>query len=170
MQAVGRTRFAEYLDYLEVHPEEFSHLFDAILINVTDFFRDAPAWEIVANEVLPRLLRQKVNGEPIRVWSAGCASGQEAYTVAILLAEALGPAEMLQRVNIYATDVDDLALAQARQGSYTAAQVESLPPTLRDKYFAFVNGSYVIDVELRRTVNFGRHDLLQDAPISRVDL
>jgi two-component system, chemotaxis family, CheB/CheR fusion protein len=82
--------YDDYLDYLEVHPEEFAQLFNTILINVTAFFRDAPAWEFLATTIIPRIVSGKQSGEPIRVWTAGCASGEETYTVALMLAEALG--------------------------------------------------------------------------------
>src|SRR4051812_11698005 len=82
--------YESYIDYLEVHPEEFGRLFDTILINVTAFFRDAEAWQVLAAEVLPRLLVERGPNEPIRAWSAGCASGEEAYTLAMILAEAIG--------------------------------------------------------------------------------
>jgi hypothetical protein len=91
MQAVGADSYLGYLDHLEVDPEEFTHLFNTILINVTGFFRDPPTWDYVAAEVLPRLAAGKRDGEPIRIWSAGCASGEEAYTLAMVVAEALGP-------------------------------------------------------------------------------
>jgi len=90
MQLQQIDSFDEYLDYLEVHPEEFALLFNTILINVTAFFRDALAWEFLANEIIPRLASDKLPGEPIRVWSAGCTSDEETYTIAIRLAEALG--------------------------------------------------------------------------------
>src|SRR5206468_1230085 len=75
MQAVGINSFAEYVDYLEVHPDEFAELFNTILINVTSFFRDAPVWDYLAGDVVPRIVAAKPAGEPVRVWSAGCASG-----------------------------------------------------------------------------------------------
>ena len=89
MQALGIERFEDYRDYLEVHQDEFPHLFNTILINVTSFFRDPLAWEYVAKEVIPRILDAKAPHDQVRVWSAGCASGEEAYTLAILLAEAM---------------------------------------------------------------------------------
>src|SRR4051794_2792452 len=135
MQAVSVERYDEYTDYLEVHPDEFVQLFNTILINVTGFFRDPPAWEHLATEVLPGLLAAKKADDPIRVWSAGCASGEEAYTLAILLAEAVGADAFRQRVKVYGTDVDLEALNQARQGTYTARQAEEVPPALREKYF-----------------------------------
>jgi two-component system, chemotaxis family, CheB/CheR fusion protein len=120
--------------------------------------------------VIPRLLAERGPNDPIRVWSAGCASGQEAYTLAMLLAEALGPEGFRQRVKIYATDVDEDALAEARSASYDAKAVESVPADLLPRYFEQVNGRYVFHKDLRRAVIFGRNDLVKDAPISRVDL
>ncbi|HEV8164961.1 MAG TPA: protein-glutamate O-methyltransferase CheR [Actinomycetota bacterium] len=170
MQTVGADGYLGYLDHLEVDPEEFTHLFNTILINVTGFFRDPLAWEYLAAEVLPRLAADKRDGEPIRVWSAGCASGEEAYTLAMAIAEALGPETVKERVKIYATDVDEDALNQARQARYTAKQVEGVPAELLERYFERNGHGYVFSNELRRSVVFGRHDLIQDAPISRIDL
>ncbi len=169
MRAVGADGHAAYARYLKAHPEEVERLLDAILINVTAFFRDDLPWEYLREEILPRLLAAK-GEEPIRVWSAGCATGQEAYTLAIVLAEALGAEQFRERVKIYATDVDDDALARARQGSYDAREVEGLPPELLDRYFEPQDGRHVFRKDLRRLLIFGRNDLLQDAPISRIDL
>jgi two-component system CheB/CheR fusion protein len=170
MDAVGCTGFADYLDYLEVHPEEYEHLFDTLLINVTEFFRDPPSWDHLRGDVLPELLDGRDGDEPIRVWSAGCATGQEAYTAAMILAEALGERALVDRVKIYATDVDEEALAIARLGVYGAKDVESVPPELREKYFERADKRLAFRKELRRTVIFGRNNLVSDAPISRLDL
>lgn len=170
MQTLGVDTYEAYLDHLEVHPDEFSALFNTILINVTCFFRDPPVWEYLATDVLSPLLARKAPNDPIRIWSAGCASGEEAYTLAILFAEALGPNAFRDRVKIYGTDVDEEALAQARQAVYTPRQMENVPPDLLKKYFEPANGNFAFQKDLRRSVIFGRHDLIQDAPISRVDL
>src|SRR2546426_1182200 len=114
MQGLGIPNAAEYVDYLEVHPGEFTFLFNTILINVTEFFRDPPAWEFLTAEVIPRILESKGTHEQIRVWSAGCASGEEAYSVAMSFAEPLGIEGMRERVKVYATDVDEEALSTAR--------------------------------------------------------
>jgi len=168
MQSVEIGEFDAYLDYLEVHPDEFAALFNTILINVTSFFRDAEVWEALGTSVVAELV--KADG-PIRVWSAGCASGQEAYSAAIVLAEALGPDAFRDRVKIYATDVDEEALAESRRAVYTAKQIADLPAELVEKYFERNGGEhYAFNRDLRRSVIFGRHDLIQDAPISRVDL
>jgi len=170
MQTVSVHGFEAYRDYLEVHPEEFALLFNTILINVTSFFRDPPAWRFVETQVLPEMLASKGTHAPVRVWSAGCASGQEAYSIAMLLAEALGDEAFRERVKVYATDADEEALAQARHAAYTPKDMEEVPPRLRERYFDQASGRYVFRPDLRRSVIFGRHDLVQDAPISRLDL
>ncbi len=170
LQTLGVADYSSYTDYLEVHPDEFVLLFNTVLINVTTFFRDAPAWTYLAQEIVPRILAAKSGEEPIRLWSAGCASGQEPYTLAIILAEALGFDAFRDRVKIYATDIDDEALAQARSASYSARDVQTLTPMLLAKYFEREGERYVFSKDLRRSLIFGRHDLLQDAPISRIDL
>jgi two-component system CheB/CheR fusion protein len=104
------------------------------------------------------------------VWSAGCASGEEAYTLAMIFAEAMGVESFRERVKIYATDIDDEALATARQATYTEREVADVPPELLEKYFERVDTRFVFRKDLRRHVIFGRHDLMQDAPISRVGL
>jgi two-component system CheB/CheR fusion protein len=170
MQQVGKDDVSDYQDYLEVHPDEFTHLFNTILINVTSFFRDPASWEYLAEEIVPQILQRKSPQQPIRVWCVGCASGEEAYTIAMVLAEAIGMENVRDRVKIYATDVDEEALADARAGIYSAKDVEAIPEALREKYLVEADDGFAFKQDIRRAVIFGRHDLTQDAPISRVDL
>jgi two-component system, chemotaxis family, CheB/CheR fusion protein len=170
MEAVAIPDFEQYLDYLQVHPNEFQALFNTILINVTHFFRDPEVWEGVAETILPSLLAARAIDEPIRVWVAGTASGQEAYTAAMLLADQVGLEAFRRRVKIYATDVDEEALAEARQAVYTEKQIADVTEPRRSRYFERVGDRVGISRELRRSVIFGRHDLLQDPPIPRIDL
>jgi two-component system, chemotaxis family, CheB/CheR fusion protein len=169
MEAVGVDSHAAYVDFLEVHPDEFALLFNTILINVTGFFRDQAAWDYLTSDVVPRALEGNPEG-PFRVWCAGCASGEETYSLAMVLAEALGEEEYLARVKIYGTDVDEEALTEARQASYSATAVEAVPTELRERYFERVEQRFAFRKQLRRAVIFGRNDLVQDAPISRIDL
>ena len=169
LQAVGADGWDAYGAYLAEHAEEFSELFNTILINVTGFFRDREAWEVVRDKVLPQVLGERGDA-PIRVWSAGCASGEEPYTIAMLLAEALGEEGFRRQVKIYATDIDEEALAEAREASFTTKQLEKVPADLRKRYFQPSNGRFVFRNDLRRAVIFGRNDLHRDPPISRVDL
>jgi two-component system, chemotaxis family, CheB/CheR fusion protein len=170
MQEVEIPSIPEYLDYLEVHPDEFAFLFNTILINVTGFFRDAPAWDFFTTDIVPRVLESVGDGGPVRVWCAGCASGEEPYTTAIVLAEALGERAYLERVKIYGTDIDEEALADARHATYSAKAVDAVPEELRQRYFERVEQRYAFRKDLRRSVIFGRNNLIQDAPISRIDL
>ncbi|MCI3931833.1 CheR family methyltransferase [Streptomyces sp. AN091965] len=162
--------YADYRDLLETNSDEFGVLFNTILINVTSMFRDPDAWTYLQREVLPELLAEAGPEEEIRVWSAGCSSGEEAYSLAIMFAEALGIEECLNRVKIYGTDVDEEALRDARSALYTAKSLEALPTELRDKYFEQNGTQYSVRPDLRRRVIFGRHDVTRDAPISRLDL
>ncbi|HEY6758245.1 MAG TPA: CheR family methyltransferase [Baekduia sp.] len=170
MDEIGCDTYASYLDRLEVDQDEFALLFNTILINVTAFFRDAATWDHLRAEVVPDLVAARPADAPIRVWCAGCASGEEAYTIAMVLADVLGETSYRERVKIYATDVDEEALQTARQASYPVKAVEGVPSATLERYFERFDSRYVFRQDLRRTVIFGRNDLVQDAPISRIDL
>jgi two-component system, chemotaxis family, CheB/CheR fusion protein len=170
LQVVNSGSYEDYQTYLEKHPQEFGLLFNTILINVTSFFRDPEAWDFLSGQIVPRVLAAGRADSVVRVWSPGCASGEEAYTIAMILAEQLGVEQFRRRVKIYASDVDDDALTQARHASYTAAQVEEVPSDFLSRYFERVDDRYFFHKDLRRSIIFGRHDLVQDAPISRVNL
>jgi two-component system CheB/CheR fusion protein len=170
MRATGIDSYTDYVEFLEVHPDEFVRLFNAILINVTAFFRDPGAWSYLREELLPQRLAALGPDRPIRVWSAGCASGEEAYTVAMTLADLLGPEEFIKRVKIYGTDVDEEALQTARQATYDDRDIASVPDDYRERYFERVGDRNVFRADLRRSIIFGRLDVLRDAPISRLEL
>ncbi len=170
MSQVGAATYPEYTDHLQVHPDEFALLFNTILINVTAFFRDPDAWEQLSKEVLAPLIAAKPAESPIRIWCAGCASGEEAYTLAMALAELLGIDDFRERVKIYATDVDEEQLGEARQATYGDREMQAVPPELAERYFEPVGGRFAFRKDLRRSVIFGRNDLVQDAPISRIDV
>ncbi|MHB8694970.1 MAG: CheR family methyltransferase [Solirubrobacteraceae bacterium] len=162
--------YDDYTDYLELHGEEFVELFNALLINVTGFFRDPQTWEHLATDVIPALLANRPPDSQLRVWCAGCASGEEPYTVAMVLARVLGDAAFHDRVKIYATDVDEEALDQARHAAYLPRQIEDVPPEALERFFTRTDQRFVFRKDLRRSVIFGKNDLVQDAPISRIDL
>jgi two-component system CheB/CheR fusion protein len=170
MNDVGAKEYNDYKDRLESSAEEFGYLFDTILINVTSFFRDAEAWSYLQSDVIPNLIASLEPGAEIRVWSAGCSSGEEAYSLAIAFAEAMGIDECARRVKIYGTDVDDDALRMARTGLYQPGALESLDEGLRQTYFEPSGSGFAFRSDLRRRVIFGRHDITNDAPISRLDL
>jgi two-component system CheB/CheR fusion protein len=121
MEAVGVEHFSAYQAHLEVHPGEFGDLLNTVLINVTSFFRDEEAWTVLRDRVIPQVLANAKDERHIRVWSVGCASGEEPYSLAMLFAEAMGAAEFCRRVKIYATDLDEDALKAARLATYQPA-------------------------------------------------
>jgi len=143
MQTHEINSFADYLDYLQVHPEEFFPLFNTILINVTGFFRDTNAWNYLQRHIIPRIINEKSETQPIRIWSAGCASGEEAYSLAMLFADALDIERFRQRVKIYATDVDEEALNIARHASYSPKDLQSVPEQLQERFFETVGTRFV---------------------------
>jgi two-component system, chemotaxis family, CheB/CheR fusion protein len=170
MDTLGIEGYDLYLARLQADPDEFTHLFDTILINVTSFFRDPAVWDAIGQEILPRIFALKHKMSPIRVWCAGSASGEEAYSIAVLLAEQLGTHEFRDRVKIFATDVDEDALAIGRHAWYSNRALQSVPHDLLEKYFSTDGNGRSFAPELRRSLIFGRHDVVQDAPISRTDL
>jgi two-component system, chemotaxis family, CheB/CheR fusion protein len=170
MSVLGVDTYDAYQEYIELHQDEFRELFNTILINVTSFFRDIESWEALRATAIAPMLAAKPTGEPIRAWSAGCATGEEAYSIAMVLAEELGVDTFRERVKIYGTDVDEDALNVARHAAYGEKQMENVSAELREKYFEQVDGLWAFRKDLRRQVIFGRHDLITDAPISRVDL
>ncbi|HEX4812798.1 MAG TPA: CheR family methyltransferase [Nonomuraea sp.] len=170
LEALKLRTYGEYRDLLELQPEEYGRLFDSLLINVTSFFRDAAAWQRLRETVIPTLLAGKGPDTPVRVWSAGCATGEEAYTIAMVLAEELGIDAFRGRVKIYGTDLDEKALLSARTGVYGERSLADVPLDLRETYFEPVDNGFAFRRDLRRQLIFGRNDLTQDAPISRVDL
>ncbi len=171
MKAVGVDDYQRYIEILEANPGEYGQLFDTILINVTALMRDPEAWQALAEQVIPTIAAAKSAEERVRIWSAGCASGEEAYTLAVLFAEALGVERFRQTVKIYATDADNDALADARHGRYPRKALEEAFGAERaERNFEYDQDYGVFRADLRRALIFGRHDLVRDPPISRLDL
>ncbi|MST33210.1 PAS domain-containing protein [Acidimicrobiaceae bacterium USS-CC1] len=171
MHTVDADDYQRYLSVLEANPGEFVELFNTILINVTGFLRDREAWDYLAGSVIPAIVAAKGPSDVIRVWSAGCASGEEAYSLAVLLADAIGEQRFSQHVKLYATDVDEEALARARHARYPHADlVGAFGEERAARYFDSDGTTSVFRQDLRHALIFGRHDVIQDPPISRVDL
>jgi two-component system CheB/CheR fusion protein len=170
MEQVGCANFESYRTFVDANPQEFSDLLNTVLINVTSFFRDPDAWAVLSNEVIPQIVERRKEGQAIRIWSVGCATGQEPYSAAMLFSEAMGVDGFCNNVKIYANDLDEAALRMARLATYSVREVEGVPPDLLGKYFEHINGHYTFHRELRKCVIFGRHNIVNDAPISRIDL
>ena len=169
MHQLNLGSYKEYLDYIRGDHNETDKLLDTVLINVTRFFRDVQAWDALAQEVLPALFKNKPPGSSLRIWCAGCATGEEPYSVAILLCELLKEKVKDYEIKIYATDIDEGALNIARRGEYTAESLRGMPPEIKTRYFTG-EPTFRVTGGVRRMVIFGRSNLLSDAPISHVDL
>ena len=167
--ATGNRDLASYLAWVEANPNELEQLSRDILISVTAFFRDRDAFEVL-RQTVRELCLQKQPGSEFRVWVAGCATGEEAYSIAMLFADALGSHLPQYRVQIFATDVDDEALTIARRGIYSAAALSEVPPDQLERHFSPVNHSYEVGKHLRDMIVFARHNLVSDPPFLRLDL
>jgi two-component system, chemotaxis family, CheB/CheR fusion protein len=162
--------FDAYSRFLDQHPEEYVTLFNTILINVTSFFRDTEAWDVVASDLIPRVVAAAGESRSLRIWSAGCSSGEEPYSLAMLLAEHLGDQAGDYLVKIYGTDVDEDALAAARHAVYRLEQLKDLSDNLVDRYFNKDGQVFRVRRDLRRWCIFGAHNLAQAPPLSHIDL
>ncbi len=170
MQVTQSDTMEGYLQILRAEPDEATNLFNDLLIGVTHFFRDQREFQALEREVVPRLFDGKGPGDHIRVWVLGCATGEEAYSLAILLREHLAKVDSVPHVQIFATDIDNRALAQARVGRYPASAVREVPPERLARWFVKEGDTYCIVKELREMCIFSQHNLVKDAPFSRLDL
>ncbi len=162
--------FPTYLARLRSDTAEASAIAKDLLINVTGFFRDSAAFAFLAEHVLPGLVARQATDQPIRVWVAGCSTGEEAYSLGILLLEQVANAGKRTRIQIFATDIDADALAVARAGVYPESIEADLSPDRLWRFFTKFGHQYTVGDGLRKTIVFARHNLLSDPPLSRFDL
>ena len=167
-------KFSEYLNYLKVNPKEIARLLSVITINVSEFFRNPETFAAVKNKVLLELIKIKktTNSRTIRIWSAGCATGEEPYSIAILLKEVLDASEKGYFTPIiYATDIDEEARVQAELGVYQLSALKELSPGQLDKCFTMVDDNfYQVNKEFRSMIKFSRHNMITDDPLRNIDL
>ncbi|MDR6709265.1 two-component system CheB/CheR fusion protein [Novosphingobium sp. 1748] len=168
--SLPRGDYATYLALLRQQPAERELLARDMLINVTSFFRDPKVFDRVAREILPDLIAGLPPGRPLRIWVAGCSTGEEAYTLAMLSSEALAAAKNAAKLQIFASDVDPEAIAFARDGVYPETSVENIPPALLTRYFSRDDYGYRVSADLRAQVVFSVQDVLSDPPFSRMDM
>ncbi len=162
--------FAGYLSYLSDHPAEGEALYQDLLIGVTSFFRNPPGFAALAREVFPRLVETKSAHAPIRMWVAGCSTGEEVYSLAICLLEFLAERSLTLPIQIFGTDINAQAIEHARAGLYVPDAVGNLSPARLEQFFQRVNGHYQISKSVRDLCVFARHNVLSDPPFARLDL
>src|SRR5581483_5565621 len=169
--ATGSSSLSAYREYLDENPAEYDRLVSSFLIKVTEFFRDPALFTYLRTQVLPVIVEEaERHDNAIRIWSSGCATGEEAYSLAILLSEVVDGRTDRFNIRIFATDRDSEAIAFARRGRYGAASVGRLPNGLKDRYFSQSNGIFEVKKNVRSLVVFGEHDVAQRAPFPHVDM
>jgi two-component system CheB/CheR fusion protein len=161
---------ADYARHLGQSPRELTLLFNELLIGVTSFFRDRPAWDILGKDILPTLLKNTPPAEPFRAWVAGCSTGEEAYSLAMLIAEQMDKLRMHRAVKIFATDISKDALSAAARGLYSPSEIVGLSPTRLQQFFVKENTGYRVKTRLREMVVFANHNLLSDPPFTKLSL
>lgn len=170
MQVHQLTSIAAYVEHLRKDGDEVIALFRDLLINVTNFFRDSDAFEVLAKTVIPKLFEGKGANDSVRVWVPGCATGEEVFSLAILMREHMAQASVIPKVQIFATDIDEPALAVARQARYPGHLLDGVSEERREKFFRLEGGSYVLNPEVRELCIFSPHSLIRDPPFSRMDM
>ncbi|MBV8850279.1 MAG: PAS domain-containing protein [Methylobacteriaceae bacterium] len=170
MQVVQIDDTEAYLAFLRDNPDEVQHLFNDLLIGVTQFFRDAREFEVLEREVVPKILEGKDSGDNVRVWVLGCATGEEAYSIGILIREEMARRDIHPTVQIFATDIDVRGLAAARVGRYTDSIANDVSPERLGRWFVREGNTYVVVKELREMCIFSAHNVIRDAPFSKLDL
>ncbi|MGH7180782.1 MAG: CheR family methyltransferase, partial [Nitrospiraceae bacterium] len=160
----------QYLQFVLANPHELDALFQELLIGVTSFFRDPQAFEALAHNGLPALLEGKPEAATLRVWVAGCSTGEEAYSLAILIREYVAQRKLRLSVQIFASDLDSRAIEQARAGLYPVGIAGDIAPERLQRFFTKEDSSYRVKKEIRDLVVFATHNLLTDAPFTKLDL
>jgi two-component system CheB/CheR fusion protein len=170
MQVLQVRDMEAYIEALRTAPDEVNHLFQDLLIGVTQFFRDKAEFALLEREVIPKLFEGKGADDHVRVWVLGCATGEEAYSIGILLREHMATLEVAPLVQIFATDIDGRALSMARSGRYPASIAKDLTPERLARWFAKEGATYLVAKELREMCIFSQHNVIKDAPFSRTDM
>ena len=170
MQVLQLTSFDDYVARLETDRDQVVLLFRDLLISVTSFFRDVGTFTALEQSILPRLFEGRDTDRQVRIWVPGCATGEEAYSLAILLREYMDKLPMAPKVQVFATDIDESAIATARAGRYPATLVEGMTTERRTRFFAEGVGSFTVRPEVRELCTFSTHSLIRDPPFSRIDM
>ncbi|HET7887505.1 MAG TPA: CheR family methyltransferase [Bradyrhizobium sp.] len=170
MQVVQIDDIAAYVDFLRNDKDEAQHLFNDLLIGVTEFFRDKREFEVLETQVIPKIFEDKGAGQQVRIWVLGCATGEEAYSIGILLREYMAKLDAAPHVQIFATDIDGRALAAARVGRYRTTIEDDMSPERLARWFVREGDTYCVVKELREMCIFSQHNVIKDAPFSKLDL
>jgi len=160
----------EYLGFLRENKTEQDALYNDMLISVTNFFRDQQVFDLLCATIFPAIISKKTNDEPLRIWVAGCATGEEAYSMAICLQEQLGDKAAAMKIQIFATDISETAIAKARTGIYRPTELDGVSPSRLQQFFTKLDGNFQVSKTIRDMCVFAQHNLMKDPPFSKIDL
>ncbi len=172
MTSVGCSDLEEYMEFLQAHPDEMKQLLDVVTIHVTDFFRDRDVFDALYSKVFPEIIGEKLveKTSRIRVWSAGCSTGEETYSITVLLLELLRKEKIILNPKIFGTDISGEACDFARRGVYADRRVCQIPGRLVKRYFDLDGSTCSVAQHVKRYVKFREHDLFSKPPFSVLDL
>jgi two-component system CheB/CheR fusion protein len=170
MQVLQVDEPLDFINVLQQEPKELELLFQDLLISVTEFFRDPAAFQVLEEQIIPKLLEDKGADSQVRLWVVACATGEEAYSIAILLAEALERLSAAPKAIIFATDIDDKALSFARNGRYMKSHLDGVSPERLKRWFFLEGDQYCISPQIREMCIFSAHSVIKDPPFSKLDL
>jgi chemotaxis protein methyltransferase CheR len=173
MRTLGLASYADYAYYIEKHPSEFTDLYDALTINVSEFFRDITVWDALRRDILPPLVREKLASgrKQLKIWSAGIADGEEPYTQAILILETLAYLSRSFRIEVLGTDIDLPSLTRAQRGIYPPARLKLVSKPILQRYFLpNKDGTFSISQNVKDLVTFKSHDLFTPPPSNDFDI
>lgn len=170
MTLMNINNFGKYLNFLKDDPSEIKKLFQDLLIGVTNFFRDNDAFQIISKDIIPSMVNNVKTDEPLRIWVPACSTGEEAYTMAILIQEYLDKNNLKNKFQIFGTDIDEKAIDAARQGQYPDGIRMDVPPEYIKEYFILENKRLKIKKEIRNSIIFAVQNVISDPPFSRLDL
>lgn len=170
MRSTNSKNYGEYVQHLNTHKEEYQHLMDTLTVNVTNFFRNSETYEVVEKEVLPAIIKSKSTGlKHIRIWSAGCSIGVEAYSIAILLKKVLGDNFSKYNIQITGTDIDKDIIKRAEEAIYTDVEMKEVPNDIRIKYFEKIGDNYHLKEEIKKIAKFRKNDLISGEKLTGFD-
>lgn len=181
LQFSGAKDYADYINLIDQDPEEYTRLLDNLTVNLTEFFRDYESFRVIEEKVLPQIIEKKLqektwgledkkhNRPSLRIWSAGCATGEEIYSIAIVVHEILGKRIKDIDLTIYGTDIDEGCLIKAKKGEYPREGVQNMDEPRLSKWF-FYNGNYKIKDEIKQLIKFLRYDLIKESYFTNIDL
>ncbi len=172
VRATNSSNYAEYLKILKKDRDEYRYLIEALTVNVSEFFRNPETYTVIEKEVLPALIESKSNSlvKAIRIWSAGCAAGEEAYSLAIMLHRMLGKDFGKYRISIQGTDIDSSSLEKARKGVYSESALKNVDEKTRERYFIKKGGMYQVTNQLKSITHFKQHDLISGPKLNHFDM